>query len=551
MLKLSLISPYNLDVSFPAVLLVVFVAAGLTSLITAERLTHVDVRGRHPERSRHWSASGIPRIGGIAVFVSAPLAIVAAALMVRAVVGSTPTLPELAGSLTVAAAILFVTGLLDDLRGVRPLVKLIAQTAAALLVYRAGFAIEQVSFFPGYVWHFGPLALPITVLWLVGVSNAFNLIDGLDGLAGGVAVIALAAIAASAAILGSASVPIYTVALVGALLGFLKYNWPSARLFMGDSGSLVVGFFLAVLSVKGSTDRQGVTYALIPIFALAYPLLDTGTAILRRWLRGVPLSRADRRHIHHQLGAMGLSPKRALAVIYFGTAFIASIGLLVAFAPTNVVVLATIVGVGVLLIVMVAGIYWLEYHEFLEAGASLAHAVKKSRVVIQDKINARDLADMLLAATSIEEIQALLEHHAETFRFSRMKLSDAYSRQRSAGRITQELQALKMWKLEYPILQRSSDEYDGLCLTIWSAVAHSQRPAGAERVARILAPAIAKWVGGRKRTPEEIAQADHAIALNGTHRSSNGDRPRNVNVADLRLFERDWKQSDGDSTLEA
>ena len=550
MLRISQIGVFAPGVSFPALLVVVFFAAALTSLLTAERLTHVDVRGRHPERSRHWSASGIPRIGGVAVFLSAPLAILIASFAGRAILGSKFFLPELAGSLIVSAAILFIIGLLDDLRGVRPITKLIAQTAAALLVYRAGFGIEQVTVFPGHVLHLGVFALPVTVLWLVGVSNAFNLIDGLDGLAGGVAIIALAGIACAALILGNPSVPIYTVALVGALLGFLKYNWPSARLFMGDSGSLVVGFFLAVLSVKGATDEQGITYGLIPIFALAYPLLDTGTAILRRWLRGAPLSRADRRHIHHQLGALGLGPKKALAVIYVGTAFTAAIGLLVAFAPINIVALATIVGISAILVVMVAGAYWLEYHEFLEAGSSFAHAVRKARVVIQDKINARDLAIMLGSATSIEEIQALLENHAETFRFSRMKLSDSYSRQRSAGRVTQELQALKLWKLEYPILQRSSDDYDGLCLTIWSAVAHSQRPAGAERVARILAPAIAEWVGGRKRTGEEIAVADRAIALNNPLRPASGDRNRNVNIADLRLFESEWP-SDSENSLEA
>src|SRR5690349_10659400 len=113
-----------------AVLLIVFLASMLASLITAERLTHVNVRGRHPERSRHWSASGIPRIGGIAVFFSAPLAIAVVGLFVRAVTGVPTRLPELAVGLIIAAAILFVIGLLDDLRGVRPIGKILAQTAA-------------------------------------------------------------------------------------------------------------------------------------------------------------------------------------------------------------------------------------------------------------------------------------------------------------------------------------------------------------------------------------------------------------------------------------
>src|SRR5689334_836949 len=116
--------------ALPAVMLVVFVAAAVISLITAERLTHVNVRGRHPERSRHWSASGIPRIGGIAVILAAPLAIAIAAVGMRELSGIAPSLPELAEGLIAGAAILFVTGLLDDLRGVPPIGKLVAQTAA-------------------------------------------------------------------------------------------------------------------------------------------------------------------------------------------------------------------------------------------------------------------------------------------------------------------------------------------------------------------------------------------------------------------------------------
>jgi UDP-GlcNAc:undecaprenyl-phosphate GlcNAc-1-phosphate transferase len=482
--------------TLPAVLLVVFAVALATSLILGKRLTYVSVKARRPERSRHWSASGIPRIGGIAVFGAAPVAILLAAVAAATLNGSIPQLPELSGSLILAGAILFVIGLMDDLRGVRPAVKLIAQTAATLIVYRAGFSIDQLTLLPGHVIHLGYFALPVTVLWLVGVSNAFNLIDGLDGLAGGVAIIALLAIATAGLILGNGSVPIYTVALVGALLGFLKYNWPSARLFMGDSGSLVIGFLLAVLSVKGATDADGVTAGIIPIFALAYPLFDTGIAIMRRWLRGVPLSRADMRHVHHQLGSVGLGPKKSLMVIYAGSASIALLGLLVAFAPPQVTLVATMVGVAILILVVALGIHWLQYHEFLEAGASLKSAAQKARSVIQDKINARDVADSILQAGSIEEIHVILHDSASTFRFAYMRLSTPASRSEMPGRITQELQALKLWKLEYPIVHGGSQEYDGLCLTIWCALGAAHRPAGAERVAQIVAPAIATWVRG-------------------------------------------------------
>ena len=146
----------------------------------------------------------------------------------------------------------------------------------------------------------------------------------------------------------------------------------------------------------------------------------------------------------------------------------------------------------------------------------------------------------------MEEIQALLSDSAETFRFAHMKLSDPFSRKQAAGRITQELQALKLWKLEYPILQRASDQYDGLCLTIWSAVTNGQRPAGAERVARILAPAIAEWAGGRKRTPEELEMLEEARAA--AHNAI-PDRQRPVFIGDRRLLE--LEQPARENTLEA
>ncbi|HJQ10167.1 MAG TPA: MraY family glycosyltransferase [Gemmatimonadaceae bacterium] len=488
---------------FPAVLSIVFIVAVATSLAVASRLTHVVVRPRLPERSRQWSASRIPRIGGVAIFVALTVAITAATSADAILPGVVPQLPELAEALVVASAILFAVGLLDDIRGVPPVAKLTAQTIAALIVYYSGFTIDHISLLPGYSMSLGILALPITVLWLVGVSNAFNLVDGIDGLAGGVAIIGLMAGATAALMLGNPTVPIYTVALIGALLGFLRYNFPKARLFLGDSGSLVVGFLLAVLVVKGSTDENSVTRALVPIFALAYPLLDTGVAIMRRWLRGVPLSRADHRHIHHQLRALEITPTRSIAIIYGAATAAAAAGLLIAFAPPEVTVAATMVGVAALILAMAFGIHWLEYHEFLAARSSIFSAARNARSVIRDKINARDIAQVIRDAESFQEVQATLHDSAGVFRFAHMKLTDAASRRRAPGRISQELQALKLWKLEYPIIHEDSTDHDGLSLTIWCALEAARRPAGAERIAQIIGPAIADWarangVSGRR-----------------------------------------------------
>lgn len=479
--------------SLAALLLIVFVVAVTTSLAVAGRLIHVVVKPRLPERSRQWSGSRIPRIGGVAIFAALLVAIVAGASADAALTGAIPQLPELAEALIVASAILFVVGLLDDIRGVPPAAKLTAQTIAALIVYYGGFSIDHVSLLPGHTFHLGLAALPMTVLWLVGVSNAFNLVDGIDGLAGGVAIIGLAASGAAALMLGNPTVPLYTVALIGALLGFLRYNSPPAKLMLGDSGSLVVGFLLAVLAVKGATDSYGITRGLVPIFALAYPLLDTGVAILRRWLRGVPLSRADHRHIHHQLRALELTPKRSLLLIYYAAAASAGVGLLIAFAPPEVTVVATTIGVAALIVAIALGIHWLEYHEFLAARSSIFSAARNARSVIRDKIHARDIAQVIRNAQSLEEVQATLHDSAGTFRFAHMKLSDSASRRRVAGRAAQELESLRLWKLEYPIVQENATEHDGLCLTIWSSLDISPRSAGAERIARIVGPAIGDW----------------------------------------------------------
>lgn len=491
--------------TLPVTLLVVFLVALVTSLAVASRLTRVVVKGRARELSREWTDRETPRLGGVAVFAALPVSVLAGVAARGIALGKVPELPDLAGTLILAAAILFVVGLRDDIRGVTPAMKLLAQIAAAGLVFFAGFAIRNVSLMPGHVVHLGMLSLPITVLWLVGVSNAFNLVDGMDGLAGGIALIGLLASATAALILGNPTVPIYTITMAGAVLGFLYYNWPGARLFMGDSGSLVIGFLLAVFSVKGATDHTKMTYGLVPIFALAYPLLDTAVAMLRRWLRGLPLSRADRRHMHHQLRMLGLGPRRSLLLIYAFAGAVAAVGVLASFAPPEVTFATTILGIAGLLALVTFSISQLQYHEFSEAGSSIANAARNAPSIIRDKIHARDIAAIIRQSRTIDDVQAVLEDSAPMFRFAYMKLATPQTRSRVAGRHTQELQTLKMWKLEYPIVHGNPEHYDGLCLTIWCDLGVPQRPAGAERVAQILGPAIAEWASAVQLTPMTIS----------------------------------------------
>jgi UDP-GlcNAc:undecaprenyl-phosphate GlcNAc-1-phosphate transferase len=481
-----------------------------------------------PDGARRSHAAAVPRLGGVAVFFG--LLCAAAAGII---IGPMHLAPN-ARALLAACSILFGIGLVDDLRGVPPILKLLGQTLAALIVCQDGFAIRVLDFPPNYAVHLGYLAVPITVLWLVGVSNAFNLIDGLDGLAGGVGVIVVAAIGASSAVLGNATVPFYAAALGGALLGFLRYNRPPARIFLGDSGSLVVGFLLAFLAVKGATRADGTLLTVVPIFALSYPLLDTGISMLRRWLRGHPLSRADGRHIHHQLRALGLSPRRALAVVFAQSAGVAALGLCVTFAPPAATLAVTAAGGAIFVLIFVYGIRWLQYHEFLEAGTIVASAGARMRGAIRDTISARDISQVITTAGTFEHLNAILEDAADLFRFSHMQVGPPVAT--TPAHVLADMPIPRVWKAEYPIITEGGESLEDevgrpMFLTIWCSTAARVRAASVERVAEIVAPAIATWsvYAGATLLRRTAPRPVHTPAL--SHRVVPGRVPSDLTVS--------------------
>jgi UDP-GlcNAc:undecaprenyl-phosphate GlcNAc-1-phosphate transferase len=479
------------------VLLVAYAMSALVHPLVARIAIHRGLLD-YPDGERRAHAKPVPRLGGIGVFAGV---LVAAAL--GAALESRQHLLALLPfvfSLAVGATILFVVGLVDDLIGVRPSIKLIVQSAAALVVVHFGFSIQLLVLPSSHLVSLGALAVPITVLWIVGLSNAFNLVDGADGLAGAVATIALVATAISALVLHDATVFWCSTALIGAMFGFLGYNLPPARIFLGDSGSLVVGFLLAVLTVKGMTRTDGAVYAIGPIFALAYPLLDTGISMLRRWLRGEPLSRADGRHIHHQLQALGLGPRQSLLILCGLSSLVAVLGLSATFAPPQFTVALAIGGAALLGLILVYGARWLQYHELLEAGASLTSAALTGRSRLQDKIYARDIARLIDQAHTTQDLAEIIEDNAETFRFAHMQLRWGISRQTPPANVAADMQAARLWAFDYPIAGRSGFT-DPLFLSVWCTVGGTVRSAGVERVSEILAPAIDRWVQAH---PEQV-----------------------------------------------
>ena len=444
----------------------------------------------------------LPRVGGVAVFTAMGLGLLVVGL------GALTGLIHLSGppsfffGVLFGGGIVFATGLADDVRGLRPGSKLFAQLIAAFVVYSYGFRIEELSFGASTELSLGWLSLPLTLLWIVGVTNAFNLIDGLDGLAAGIALVALGTTLTVAVALGNVEVVVVCVALLGALLGFLRYNFNPARIFLGDSGSLFIGFMLAVLSVYGSMKSATAVLVMIPLFALAIPLLDTSLAILRRWLRGVPLSQADGRHIHHRLLALGMTHRHAVIVLHASAAILAVLGLSLVFAPPPAIVSVAAAGGGVMLFLLLYGLHRLQYHEFVEAGAVLASGFLGTRRVIRDQIYAQDLAQVIRQSETVDEIAAILEDNASTFGFIHMEMS----RETAPGSRPLVLfngHAARAWKLDYPVTPHDFVDGEDYVLRIWCNPQVGSRVYGAERVARVLAPVIEDWIltqGIRKET---------------------------------------------------
>jgi UDP-GlcNAc:undecaprenyl-phosphate/decaprenyl-phosphate GlcNAc-1-phosphate transferase len=471
------------------VYLLALTVAALASLLITPRVVQFAVkRGYYdaPSGGRRIHDRPVPRLGGVAVVLAMAVGLIAAILLGGSQGQDLGRQSSFLIGLFLGGGVLFTVGLVDDLKGMSAFRKLGFQALAAGIVYLFGFRVEMLSLGFGEI-HIGWLSLPLTVLWIVGVTNAFNLIDGLDGLATGVALVALGTVSLAAIQLGNMEVAVVCAALVGALLGFLRYNFNPARIFLGDSGSLLIGFMLAVLSVHGSLKSTAAVLTVVPLAALALPLLDTGLAVGRRWLRGVPLFGPDARHIHHQLLASGWSHRGTVLALYFAAGLVAIVGLTLAFGPPNLMRTLAFSGGAASLMLFAYGLKRLAYHEFSIAGAVLASGPLRMRRVIKDNIIARDLCDAIVRVESLSECNMLLHGSAEGFGFVQIKLCRESSNTRpDVGR--RETDGAHLWKLDFPV-GPLCESGDPMVLRIWGTT-DGFRPHGAERVARILAASL-------------------------------------------------------------
>ncbi len=269
----------------------------------------------------------IPRIGGVAIFVTFVLVIVVAGLLngTSRYVHREMVLKLVA--LFLSASVVFLVGLIDDLKSLPAKFKFLVEIWAAAVLCLAGISISSVSLTDQYVLRLGAMGYPLTVLWIVGVTNAVNLSDGLDGLAAGISAVACGVIAIFAVHDGNIVMAILMLVMLGGLTGFLFYNFNPARIFLGDCGSLFLGFAIASSSVLCSMKSSALVGLALPVLALGIPIFDTLFSMLRRFLERRSMFSPDRSHFHHRLMDLGLRQRHVVLLVYVMTILAAALGL--------------------------------------------------------------------------------------------------------------------------------------------------------------------------------------------------------------------------------
>ena len=312
----------------------------------AFRINALDI----PDGGRHIHKKTTPLIGGLGIFAGFFLSVLIFAKY-------TDSILALIGIL-LGALIVVSMGVVDDSKTLSAKVKLLFQIMAAAVVVFCGVTVDYISvpsfISEGGIYNLGWIKYPITILWIVAVTNAVNLIDGLDGLAAGVSSIATFSLFFISVIQDNVEAAVISAALAGGCLGFLPYNMNPAKIFMGDTGSQFLGFMLAIISVLGLSKGAVIISFLVPFVILGLPLFDTSFAILRRILQRRPIMEADRGHLHHKLMDKGFSQKQTVAILYVISIVLSVIAVLVAQTGTDQILW---IGFSVVIIVVIGFIF--------------------------------------------------------------------------------------------------------------------------------------------------------------------------------------------------
>jgi len=387
--------------------LVIFIAAVVSAAILTRWIRDFAIARNwvsQPSSARHIHKRAVPRFGGGAILLTLwAMVLLSWSLPVRFGLAGMVS-AHVAFGILGPATLIFLLGLADDVWGLSPYTKFAVQTLAAVLLYLDGFGISLVSSKAGGVYVGWLIGLPLTVIWVLLITNAFNLIDGLDGLAAGSALFSTLVICIIALLGHNDGVLFLTLVLAGAITGFLRYNFNPASIFLGDCGSLLIGFLLGAIALASSQKSPTMVAVAIPIVSLGLPILDAIIAVIRRFLSRRHLFRADSEHIHHRLISRGMPHRQAVLLLYgvSGAFGLLSLFLLNPGSRTIGMVLV-VLGIGVLV-----GVQQLRYHEFFALRTEASRTLNL-RHVIANNANIRRAGDRVPSCETLADFCATLQ----------------------------------------------------------------------------------------------------------------------------------------------
>lgn len=386
----------------------IFVASVLASFVLTWYIRNLaTVRGwvAGPGLDRHLHKRPLPRLGGVAIFLAflfgSGIAGLVSCWHPRLSFGfSSKSLL----TILVPGSLIFLLGLYDDLHPVGPYFKFLVQVLAGGILFTGGLRILDLPvLFSGHhlPWFVG---LPLTILWVLAITNAFNLIDGLDGLAAGSALFSTLVVFVVALFSHSSFVSVMTLVLAGAILGFLRYNFNPATIFLGDCGSLFVGFMLSALALQGMQKSPTIVAVAIPVVSFGLPILETALSVARRLISGRPVFTGDREHIHHKLLQRGLSQRQVVTILYAVSAIFAMLSLFLLWPTGSTLGLVlAVLGIGIWM-----GVQHLNYLEFGEL-RRVAQRSLEQRLIFVNNLAIRRAAEELKVTSDFEQLCRILE----------------------------------------------------------------------------------------------------------------------------------------------
>jgi len=372
-----------------------------------------------PAHERHLHSKPLPRLGGIAIVFSFLVATGIALLVGRFLVRSGPGI-SLRPLLTILppAILIFFLGVYDDIRGASPYLKFFVQGIAGAMLFAGGLRILDLPLLFGthqFSWMTG---LPLTILWVMAITNAFNLIDGLDGLAAGSALFSTLVMFVIALLGNLSLISLITLALAGAAIGFLRYNFNPATIFLGDCGSLFIGFMLSALALYGAQKAPTIIAVAIPVVSFGLPILETSLSVVRRFISGRPVFTADREHIHHKLLQRGMSHRQVVIVLYGVSALFALLSLFLLWPTGSTLGLVmAVLGTGIWI-----GVQHLGYLEFGEI-RRVAQRTMEQRHIFVNNMAIRRATEELKVAGDFPQVCRILTAAFDANDFDAFELS--------------------------------------------------------------------------------------------------------------------------------